>query len=138
VAIDRENLDSAYRNTDYVVLLDEGELVVHIDEPAPALMSLLAQQHTMSAAFLTAANPHSNPTDDAANAAAHDELLAALSGHPRLDTEHRDPQGRWPVERGVLVLGTTLDEACSVGRRFRQNAVVFVADDTVPQLIWLD
>ena len=44
-------------------------------------------------------------------------------------------RGNWPPERSVLAFGVSRKAEASLGRRFRQNAVVFVRYGKVPELL---
>jgi len=80
------------------------------------------------AAYLTAANPRSEPRTDAQNRSAGatlDELLAS-AGYPRYAGEARDPENERAAEPSVLVIGIYRDNAATLGAWFGQNAIVFV------------
>ncbi len=49
----------------------------------------------------------------------------------------RDPTGEWPPEDSVLALGFNLEDSMDFGRRFGQNAVVFIEVNKEPRLILL-
>jgi len=129
-------LIDAYENADYVVFTDP-ELVLRIGEPSPRLDALLAAEGATAAAYLTAANPRSEPRTDAENrsaGAALDELLAR-SGYPRYAGEGRDPDNKRAAEPSVLVVGIYRDNAATLGRLFGQNAIVFVEKGRPPELV---
>src|SRR2546426_10258528 len=77
-------LIAAYENADYVVFTDP-ELVFRIGEPSTRLDALLAAERATAAAYLTAANPRSEPRTDAKNRSAGAALddLPSSSGDPR-------------------------------------------------------
>jgi hypothetical protein len=129
---------SAYEGADYVVLT-KPELVLRIGEPSPRLDRMLEQSGAGTAAFITAANPHSEPRSAKENApaiAALDELVAA-SGYPRHRAEGRDPAGRWPAEPGLLIIGIYRANAQALGKHFGQNAIVFIEKGKPPELLVL-
>jgi uncharacterized protein len=110
--------------------------VLRIGERNAALDGLLAQRAVASAAFITAANPRGEPRSDAENEAAMASLRASLSW-PYLEGEGCDPEGRWPAEPSVLVLGIGRGEAQALGRRLEQNAIVFIEKANAPELVLL-
>jgi uncharacterized protein len=110
--------------------------VLRIGERNAELDGLLAQRAVASAAFITAANPRGEPRSNAENEAAMASLRASLSW-PWLAGEGRDPEGRWPAEPSVLVLGIGRGEAQALGRRLEQNAIVFVEKANAPELVLL-
>ena len=45
-----------------------------------------------------------------------------------------DPQGCWLGEPSLLVLGIKKNFALSLGRKFSQNAIVWIGSDCIPSL----
>ena len=129
-------LEKAYENADYVVFC-EPELVLKIGEPSPRLDAMLEQ--IPSAAFVTACNPGSEPRSDAQNRAAMEALegLVRAAGCPHHPGEGRDPDGKWPAEPSLLVVGIYRENAEALGRLFGQNAIVFIVKGEAPRLIFL-
>ena len=135
MALASELID-AYEKADYVVFADP-ELVLRIGEPSPRLDALLEAEGASVAAYLTAANPRSEPRTDAQNRSAGatlDELLAS-AGYPRYAGEARDPRNQHAAEPSVLVIGIYRDNAATLGRLFGQNAIVFVEKGKPPELV---
>jgi hypothetical protein len=129
---------TAYEGADYVVL-SKPELILRIGEPSSRLDALLEQAGATTAAFVTAANPHSEPRSAKENApaiAALDEMVRA-SGYPRHRAEGRDPAGRWPAEPGLLVIGIYLANAVALAGVFGQSAIVFIEKGKAPELVVL-
>ena len=127
----------AYRNADYVVFA-APELVLKIGEPSRRLDALIEQEGGTTAAFLTAANPHSeprSPEENAAELAKLDQIIAA-AGYPWRPAEGREPDGTW-VEPSRLVIGIYRQNAETMGRLFGQNAIVFVEIGRAPELLLL-
>ncbi len=128
----------AYRETDYRVFA-EPPFVLHIDLPSHEMRDCYRKSQVDRAAYLTACNPCSMRLGDAEN----DELQAGLSRI--LDEMHLayiagvglHPTGGWAGEPSFLVLGMSREQACSVGRQFRQNAVVWCGPDATPELLLL-
>ena len=130
-----EAVARAYRDAEYAVL--EPSFVFRIGERSAALDALLARTGAPGAAFLTAANPQSERKSAAENRAAQAELEKALAGanYSRCPAEGRDPRGAWPPEPAFLVPGLPRFEAAALGRRFRQNALVYAWQGSAPQLV---
>ncbi|HSU64662.1 MAG TPA: DUF3293 domain-containing protein, partial [Burkholderiales bacterium] len=111
--------------------------VLRIGEPSPRLDALLEAEGAAAAAYLTAANPRSEPRTDAENRSAGatlDELLAS-AGYPRYAGEARDPDNKRAAEPSVLVVGIYRANAEALGRIFGQNAIVFVEKGGAPELV---
>ncbi len=134
-----ESLARAYRNAEYGVLA-EPPFFFRIDEPSRPLDALLEAAGVQGAAFLTACNPRSERRSAEENAAAMRALDEALAAHPYaiVPGEGRDPEGRWPAEPSVLVLGLPRSEAEAIGRAFGQSAIVYVARGDAPRLVALE
>jgi hypothetical protein len=129
---------AAYENADYVVFT-EPQLVLRVGERSARLDALLESRGATTAAFITAANPQGRRRgaikNEFATAALH-ELIDA-SGYPGYAGEGRDPDGRWPAEPSVLVIGIYRDNAEKLGRLFQQNAIVFIEKGRPPELVAL-
>lgn len=124
---------AAYRQAEYVVHFPE--IVIRVGEPNRALDELIGEAR--SAAFVTAANPGSEPRSEEDNrllSAALKETLDA-AGRFYLDGEGRDPQGAWPAEPSLLVLGISRDDATRLARAFAQNAFLWCEPGTAPELV---
>jgi putative PIN family toxin of toxin-antitoxin system len=126
-------LIEAYEKALYSV---ENGPVLRIGERSAALERLLEEHGAHTAAFVTAANPRGEPQSQAANERAMTALRDSLKW-PWLAGEGRDPQGRWSAEPSVLVLGIERAHAEALGRRFGQNAIVFVEKGGAPELVLL-
>jgi nitrile hydratase accessory protein len=102
-----------------------------------ALTSLMKQHDATSAVFVTAFNPFgvkkAPAENDARNRALVERLgqwtLAALPG------EGFDVERKWGIEASVFVPGATRDMADALLREFEQNAIVFIDERAVPELV---
>lgn len=132
------DLIAAYRATHYRVL-QPREFTLNIGQPCPELAALYHERRVTCAAFLTAWNPLSVATDAATNAAFQRELADSIAaqGYPSLAGFGTDPSGQWPGEDSLLVLGIDRRHASDLGNRFRQNAIVWIGADAVPELVLL-
>src|SRR5262245_55058717 len=132
---------AAYRAARYIVFVggDGPVIVLRIGEPCPALDVLMEAEAVDCAAFVTAHNPRGQPADEAADRAAHGELLAATkqAGLWCYAGEGTDPASEWKPEQSLLIVGIPRAEAEALGRRFRQNAIVFVERGKAPELVLL-
>lgn len=127
----------AYRATRYRVTQDPHDFTLRVGEPSEDLLDLYSNFGVLSAAFLTAHNPFSEPVSKEANEAAQMALLGLLtaSGAPFLHGRGEGEDGDWPPEPSVLVLGLTREDAEAIGRRFDQNAILWCGPDAVPILV---
>jgi hypothetical protein len=129
----------AYRATDYVAFNDSLEFLVRIDRHSLVIDGLLARMKTRSGAFITAWNPYSRSVSPGANAYWDRELKSYLSarGFAFLAGEGRGGIGDWPPEPSVLAFGMSRAQASSIGRRFRQNAIVYLSLGRPAELVML-
>ena len=101
---------------------------------------LFLQGNHQSASCITAFNPASRVCSDAENLSSHEKLIqeiesmkiqfASMIGHCT--------HGQWKSEKGLFLLGVSLDQAKQVGRKFNQNAIVFVGKDCIPDIYVID
>jgi hypothetical protein len=133
-----EPLVAAYNAALYVVF-GEPEIVLRVGEPNAALDALLAARRAATAAFITAANPRGRRRRLVENVVAFKALKSTLrrSGYVFFEGEGRDPGGEWRPEGSVLVLDIERDEAEVLGRRYGQNAIVYVQKGGAPELVLL-
>lgn len=136
---DQAQYETAYRATLYRVRAGSSTFDLRVDVASDALAALMRRHGVTTAAYLTACNPCSVRTAEAANRAASEELRTALVRADAFlfEGEAIDPTGTWPAEPSFLALGLALATARELGMRFRQNALLFADDDAVPRLVWL-
>ena len=139
------DLIEAYLGTTYQLGPDGAGPGMRIGEPfgsGPGTVGgLLADAGATCAAFITAWNPHSNQTTSKAqNKAAHARLLNRLAGFPGVTVHEGQGVGenpKWVPERSVFAVGLASSDAISLGREFRQNAIVWIGDAGIPELVLL-
>lgn len=110
-----------------------------VGEASPALAQLLQRMKADCAAFFTACNPWGQQLTDAENADRQSALKQELN---RLNLQFISGMGLdskkvWPGEASVLILDLSLEATQALGRKYEQNAVVWSAQDAIPQLILL-
>jgi glycine/D-amino acid oxidase-like deaminating enzyme len=127
----------AYEDADYVVFA-QPPLILKVGVPSLRLDQLIEQEGATTAAFVTAANPHSEQRPAAQNAAELAKLdqIVAAAGYPWRPGEGREPDGAW-IEPSRLVIGIYRANAETLGRLFGQNAIVFVEKGKAPELLLL-
>jgi len=134
-----QDLIAAYRATDYVLFVAEGEEVtLNIGLPNPVFDRVLDRRGAATAVVVTAYNPRSVVLSDAENRSRHRELTALLDerGHDYALGEGRDPTGAWKAELECVVFGIPVETGLELARRFAQNAIVFVTKGGVPELAY--
>jgi hypothetical protein len=133
------SLVSAYRATDYVAFGNDRAFSVRIGHHTLAVDGLLARMRAGSGVFITANNPFSKRRSVRANAYWDRKLKSYLSarGFAFLVGEGRGEIGDWPPEASVLAFGMSRARATYVGRRFRQNAIVYIRLGRPAELVML-
>ena len=129
----------AYRATDYVAFNGRREFLIRIGRHSLVIDGLLTRMKTRSGAFITAWNPYSKSQSTGANAYWDRELKNDLNarGSVFLAGEGRGEIGGWHPEPSVFAFGMSRAQAASVGRRFRQNAIVYVSLGRPAELVML-
>jgi hypothetical protein len=118
----------AYRATEYVAYDDSRNFLVRIGYHSLVIDGLLARMKARSGAFITAWNPFSKSQSAGVNAYWDRELKSYLNarGFAFLAGEGRGEIGEWPPEPSIFAFGMSRAQAATIGRRFRQNAIVYV------------
>lgn len=134
-----DSLRNAYSATHFVVVDVHAPFILRIGQASKPLAELYAQFGVDCAAFITAYNPYSETATDEQNEAKQSELLQDLSnmGLVCINGQGEDPDGEWPSEASVLVLGISKGDAELIGMKYRQNAIVWMGADCVPELVFL-
>jgi hypothetical protein len=99
----------------------------------------LGRYGARGAAFVTACNPLGRRAPLAVNWRAQARLRAWLGGCGLAfaEGEGSGDDGTWPAEPHLLVFGLRRTMAAALGRRLRQNAVVFVRRGRPAELLAL-
>jgi len=129
----------AYLATHYRVGHTDDCPVLRIGSTCLELDALFSDRDVDCAGFLTAYNPRGTQQSDLKNETSHRLLHAQLSALSLtlIEGSGSEPGTNWPAERSYFALGLTRDAASDFGRAFDQDAIVWVGDDLVPQLILL-
>jgi hypothetical protein len=132
-------LVQAYRRTRYSAGLDGEAIVLRVDVPSPVMAAAIAAGGAPGAAFITAENPYSTQSaahDNAASQALLKSELAAL-GATVFEGVGQGDDPTWPGEASYLAVGISRDQACLLGRKYQQNAIVWIGANGTPELVLL-
>ena len=129
----------AYLATNYRIDSGATPIVLRIGVRSEPLAQLFYSQGVDCGAFLTAWNPMGVAQSDAANSADHARLVerVAKEASTSLPGSGCDPTGSWPPELSVFAVGLPLATARQIGSEFRQDAIVWVGQNAVPELVLL-
>ena len=133
-----EKLLSAYEETHYCVFHEPPfslQIGVRSDEAA----QLHEDYGVQTSVFLTACNPFSQPLSAEENRCRQVELerTIAQQGWWSKQGTGRHPSNNWLAEPSFLILGISIDQAKALGRRFDQNAFVFLNGLATPEMVLL-
>ena len=89
--------------------------------------------------IITAFNPCGEAIPDAENLARHDALRADLAqiGCAVHEGAGGHPDNGWPEEQSCLGFGLSFEQACELGAKWGQDAIVGCERDAVPVLVLL-
>ncbi len=129
-------LNEAYRNTIFRCL--DPEIEILIGESHPRLDQYLNRKHVQDLCILSAFNPFSEIRTDDENNRNQGLLRADLqdSDYCFLDGINIDPEGDFPSELSVWVLGMNRQTGIEFTKRWHQNAYVYYPMGGKAELIW--
>lgn len=129
-------LIAAYHATTYQVGKGPEAFILRIGQPCAELLA--RSPKFMGGCFITAYNPHSQPTPEADNRKAQRQLQSLLLDRGAKITEGlgQSPDGSWPAEPSFFVEGLSREAGLELAQQFRQNAFVWVGPEGVPELVW--
>jgi hypothetical protein len=133
-------LVNSYRVALYrVVVGNNKSFILKIKKKSADLEALMKKHNLFTAVYVTAYNSQGKQTEPHINIRQNKLLSGDIrrTALPFLEGFGEDLTGRWKSEASFLVLGITLEDAEALGQRYGQNAIVWMEDDYVPQLIFL-
>lgn len=134
-----DTLVAAYRNTDYRVISTDAPFALRIGQRSDELARLLVRTGQQGATFITAENPFSQTVTVEENAANQARLQKDLEklGATVLKGAGEGQEQEWPAEASFLAIGISRAQACDLGRKYRQNAIIWIDAGAIPQLLLL-
>ncbi|MDQ1347269.1 MAG: hypothetical protein QG573_638 [Acidobacteriota bacterium] len=120
-------LEAAYTQAVYRVDAKPVAIFLRVGEHSPDLGLWLGAQGARSFAFISAANPGSQPLPEAENEDRHRRLVEQVTaaGLPALDGEsYAAADGEWR-ERSLLIAGLAREAAIALAREFGQVALLW-------------
>ena len=131
-------LADSYRNAEYWVDDNGVRVSFRVGEENVALRALMERTRRGPACFITAWNPRGALLDEITNRNANRRLQAELNQQAlyHLPGRGTDPAGSWPGEDSFLVFVPDRKLALRLCLRYRQNALVWVAEDGAAELVF--
>lgn len=129
-------LIEAYENTNYHVFYDE-EIIINIGKKNTDLNQLFKEKNLISASIITAYNPFSEIMTDKQNVSVQLQLKKTLkdSNLFYLNAIGKDPNNKWKGEASFFIENISRENAIKLGRKFNQNAIVWIDQNLIPELI---
>lgn len=135
-------LVEAYRKTDYVVMLPNGDVHLEIGKYEPEKEAMIAEQTgcSVSWALITPCNPRSELAREQLNLFYFNNLRYELDEKVGVwfKALNHDPDGQWPDEPGFFLVDPDLHWTMDLGRNCGQHAIVAARLGQAPRLVWLD
>jgi hypothetical protein len=126
-----------YQNAKYIVLRSPS-IEFSIGQRSIPLDQLLTEYQQSTACFITACNPwgkdHGNDMNHAKMAELEKDIIKTEL--PYLHAYGSNSEGTWK-EESFLIIGIDKQDAGQLGRKYEQNAIIWVVKEQVPELIWL-
>jgi len=129
----------AYRATDYRLGHTVKDIVLAVGMRSCQLAKLFTDKGVNCGAFLTAYNPRGSQQTDSQNELAHAKLAAKLKIHTleAIEGSGSEEGTEWPSEKSFFALGLKRDDSIEIGKYFDQDAIVWIGENAVPELILL-
>lgn len=130
-----DDLLKAYLETDFIVY--EPYMIIKVGKSNKALDELLMKNNCHSWAYITAWNPYSEITHPSVNHQQNIELRSDVTGFAVYEGEGVGTDPNWAPEKSFLILGIDRDDAILLGKKYKQNAIVFGTIQLPAELIWV-
>lgn len=131
------SLIEAYENTNYYIYHDT-EIIINIAKKNIDLINLFKDKNLISASIITAYNPFSKIMTEEQNLSAQLQLKKMIedSNLSYLDAIGQDIKKEWPGEPSFFIENISKENAIKLGKKFNQNAIVWVDKNLIPELIF--
>ena len=129
----------AYRASDYRIGFTDQAIVLSPGLRSAQMAQLFVSHGVNCGAFITAFNPQGAQRSTTENDFAHQQLLSQIEslGLKCLEGEGSEAGTDWPAEKSCFALGLGRSDAMEVGRLYSQDAIVWVGECVVPELVLL-
>ena len=129
----------AYRATDYRLGHTVKDIVLAVGMRSCQLAKLFTDKGVTCGAFLTAYNPRGTQQTDVENELAHAQLDAKLNAGnlETIESSGSEEGTEWPSEKSYFALGLKREDSIEIGKYFDQDAIVWIGENVVPELILL-
>lgn len=131
-------LVNAYKSTNFEVNY-ETPFVLKVGIFSEDLQSLLSKFNHNTGCFITAYNPESIEKTLIENKTAQEQLYSDLSAIncTIFNGFGSDPVGNWDGEPSYFAIGISKENSQRLGKKYRQNAIVWCDQKCIPELVLL-
>ena len=131
------SLIEAYENTNYYIYHDT-EITINIAKKNIDLINLFKDKNLISASIITAYNTFSKIMTEEQNLSAQLQLKKMIedSNLSYLDAIGQDIKKEWLGEPSFFIENISKENAIKLGKKFNQNAIVWVDKNLIPELIF--
>jgi hypothetical protein len=136
--IPRDKID-AYLATNYMTGSGDDAFTMRIGTTSTDIEAIYKRDNLNCCLFITAFSPFGKQQSDLDNELAHAELgneLLAITTHV-IEGVGAEPTGGWKPEKSFLAFGIGEQLSRELGAKYRQDAVVWVGENAIPQLLLL-
>jgi hypothetical protein len=132
-------LVEAYKRTKYLVRANDASFALCIGQQSAEMAELIQTASALGCAFITAENPFSQSLTADENKVRQDSLHEDLVGIGAavINGEGQGEDTAWPAEASYAAIGITREQACELGVKYQQNAIVWIDARGIAELILL-
>ena len=132
-----DSLIEAYKNTNYYIH-HINKITVNIGKKNQQLINLFKDDKITSASIITACNPFSKIMTEEQNLIAQLKLKKLIEDNNLsfMDAMGQDAKLEWPGEASYFIENITKIEAIKMGKEFNQNAIVWIDENIIPELLF--
>ena len=132
-----DELLNAYIETNYFI--NNIEMPLKINKYSDFLNKIYNKYSVNSCAYITAYNPYSKQVDEYENIKNNQslKLLLERNNYKYMEGCGCHPSNKWEKENSFLIIGIDYNNACVIGKKYNQNAILYCNKECVPNLILL-
>jgi hypothetical protein len=125
----------AYKATCYEII--NPKIQIYIDIENEVLFNFLKENYISSWCFITAWNPYSKELSNDENIHLNNRLEKELKDYKIYAAQGQGTTGDWPPESSFFVVDISEGDAMALGKKYKQNAIVYGNNDGKAKLITL-
>jgi len=129
------DLINAYLETDYFI--NKFKLPLKIGIKSIELEEIFKLHKIKSASYITAYNPYSKILNIDENKKRNKDLCLLCKEYTCIEGIGKHLSNEWEGEPSFLFLGMNLEIAKQIGKKYEQNAILWIDEDAIPQIVIL-